>query len=222
MAGQKHMKLLLTSAGLIPEIAPYFLDLLGKKPEESKMVFIPTAANPELDRWYLNKDKLKIAQLGIIDINEVDIEKETQQSLAGKLKDADIIFVEGGNTFYLMKYARASGFGELVKEFLERGGIYVGVSAGSMIAGPNIEAANWKHADMNIVDLQDLAAMNLVPFAIAPHIDETNIEATKEEAAKVSYPVIALNDKQAILVNGDKIQIIGVGEKIVFNNPIIS
>ena len=102
MAGQKHMKLLLTSAGLIPEIAPYFLDLLGKKPEESKMVFIPTAANPELDRWYLNKDKLKIAQLGIIDINEVDIEKETQQSLAGKLKDADIIFVEGGNTFYLM------------------------------------------------------------------------------------------------------------------------
>lgn len=142
--------------------------------------------------------------------------------MAGKLKAADIIFVEGGNTFYLMKYARESGFGELVKEFLDRGGVYVGLSAGSIIAGPNIEISNWPPADSNDVDLKDLTAMNLVPFAIAPHIDETNIEATKNEAAKVSYPVIALSDKQAILVDGDKIKIIGDGEKLVFNNPIIS
>jgi dipeptidase E len=213
------MKLFLTSAGLVPEVAPDFLKLLGKPPEHVRMVFVPTAANPEFDRCYLNKDKINIAQLGITAISEVDIEKENNESLAVKLKDADIIYVEGGNTFYLLKYVRESGFAQLARRFLERGGVYVGVSAGSMIAGPNIETSNWKHADKNDVGLQDLSAMNLVPFAVAPHIDQTNIKATQEEAAKVSYPVIALSDKQAVMVDGAKTQIIGPGEKMIFNSP---
>jgi dipeptidase E len=212
------MKLLLTSVGIVPEIAQEFLALLGKKPENAKMVFIPTAANPESDRWYLNKDKINIAQLGITSIKEVDLERETRESLAQKLIGADIVYVEGGNTFYLLKYVRESGFAELIKEFLERGGVYVGVSAGSMIVGPNIETANWKHADRNIIGLEDLTAMNLVPFAIAPHIDETNIAATKAEAAKVSYPVIALSDKQAVFVDEDKIKIIGSSDGMIFNS----
>ena len=214
------MKLFLTSAGIVPETKQYLLDLVGKPLGNLKLVFIPTAANPESDRWYINKDKLKLAELGINDISEVDLEKEDKVSLVEKLKGADIIFVDGGNTFYLLKYVRESGFDVLVKEFLERGGIYIGVSAGSMVAGPNIETANWKHADKNDVGLQDLAGINLVPFVIAPHIDGTNIEATKEEAAKAGYPVIALSDKQAVLIDGDRTEIVGAGEKIVFNHPL--
>ncbi|MCU0652702.1 MAG: peptidase E [Candidatus Pacebacteria bacterium] len=215
------MKLLLTSAGLVPETKEAFVNLLGKKPEYVRLVFIPTAANPELDRWYLNKDKLRLAELGINMVNEVDIEKETKETLAPKIANADVIYVEGGNTFYLMKYARESGFETMVKEFLDKGGVYVGVSAGSMIAGINIETGNWKHADKNIVDLKDLSGMNLVNLVVAPHIDETNIEATREEAAKVAYPVVALSDKQAILVDGGKIEIIGPGDRMVFNSPKI-
>lgn len=62
--------------------------------------------------------------------------------------------------------------------------------------------------------------MNLVPFAIAPHIDQTNIEETKLEAAKVSYPVIALSDKQAVLIDNNEAKIVGVGEKTIFNTSI--
>lgn len=131
------MKLFLTSAGLVPEMVPDFLKLLGKEPESAKMVFIPAAANPELDRWYLNKDKLAIAQLGITAIDEVDLEKESRETLVQKISGADIVYVEGGNTFYLLKYVRESGFLQVIKKFLENGGVYVGVSAGSMIAGPN-------------------------------------------------------------------------------------
>jgi len=215
------MKLFLTSAGIVPETKQYLLDLIGKPLGNLKLVFIPTAANPESDRWYINKDKLRLAELGINNINEVDLEKEDKVTLSEKLKGADIIFVDGGNTFYLLKYIRESGFDVLAKDFLEGGGVYVGVSAGSIVAGPNIETSGWKHADKNDVGLLDLGAMNLVPFAIAPHIDGTNIEATKEESAKVSYPVIALTDKQAVLVNGAAItEIVGAGEKIVFNHPL--
>ena len=214
------MKLFLTSAGIASEIAPDFLRLADKKPQDMKMVFIPTAANPELDRWYLDKDKINLSQLGIVSIDEVDIEKERKESLSKKINNADIIYVEGGNTFYLLKYVRACGFNDLVNQFLERGGIYVGVSAGSIIAGLNIETAGWKHADNNIVGLHDLTSMGLVPFAITPHYCAEVSDAIKEAAAKISYPVVALTDSQAVIVNGNLTKIIGPGEKTIFNNCI--
>jgi dipeptidase E len=211
------MKLFLTSAGIIPETKDFFLKLLGKTPESAKLVFVPTAANPEMDRWYLNKDKLRLAELGINNISEVDIEKENKETLSEKLKGADIIFVDGGNTFYLLKYVRESGFDVLVNDFLERGGIYVGVSAGSVIAGINIEPSGWKHADKNIVGLKDLAGMKLVPFAITPHYGDEFTLSVKEAVEGVTYPVVALTDKQAVVVDGDNMEIVGQLDKSVFN-----
>jgi dipeptidase E len=206
------MKLFLTSAGMVPETKTGFLQLLPKKPEYMRVAFIPTAANPEQDRWYLNKSKLRFAELGIVMINEVDLEHETKDTLAPKLANADVIYVEGGNTYYLMKYVRASGFAVLVKDFLERGGVYVGSSAGSIIAGPTIETSR----DQNTVALDGSSGLGLVPFAIKPHVDETNIAAAKENAAKLNYPVVALADHQAVIVDGARTEIVGPGETITF------
>lgn len=111
---------------------------------------------------------------------------------------------------------RASGFDVLVREFLKGGGIYVGSSAGSIIAGPTVETAGWI-SDENIVNLKDLSGMNLVSFAIAPHIDETNINKTKTEAAKIGCAVAALNDRQAVVVDGSRIDIVGAGDIAVYS-----
>jgi len=210
------MKLFLTSAGLVSETSDEFLKLLSKKPEETRLCFITTASHPEENKWYVEKDKKRLSELGF-KVTELDLKEENENSLNDKLKDFDVVFVEGGNTFYLLKYVRESGFDKALKLFLDRGGIYLGVSAGSMIAGLNIESAGWKHADRNIVNLQDLTGLNLVHFVITPHIDESNIEATKECASKVNYPVIALTDKQAVLIENGTQKIVGDGEKYIFN-----
>jgi len=210
------MKLFLTSAGLVSETSDEFLKLLSKKPEETRLCFITTASHPEENKWYIEKDKKRLSELGF-KVTELDLKKENENSLSDKLKDFDVIFVEGGNTFYLLKYVRESGFDKALKSFLDKGGIYLGVSAGSMIAGLNIESARWKHADRNIVDLKNLTGLNLIHFVITPHIDESNIEATKGCASKVNYPVIALTDKQAILVVNGTQRIVGEGEKHIFN-----
>jgi len=210
------MKLFLTSAGLPPETTEAFLKLLNKKPEKTKVCFITTASHPEENKWYVEKDRERLSEMGF-KLTELDLKEENEESLKNKLINFDVIFVEGGNTFYLLKYVRESGFDKALKLFLDKGGIYLGVSAGSMITGLNIESAGWKHADRNIVDWKDLTGLNLVPFVIAPHIDETNIEATKECASKVNYPVIALSDKQAILVENGTQRIVGEGEKYIFN-----
>ena len=209
------MKLFLTSAGLPPETTDEFLKLLGKEPKKTRVCFITTASHPEENKWYVEKDRERLSEL-CFKVTELDLKDENENSLDAKLKDFDVIFVEGGNTFYLIKYVRESGFDKVLKLFLDKGGIYLGVSAGSMIVGLNIESAGWKHADRNIVDLQDLTGLNLVPFVIAPHIDESNIEAIKECASKVNYPVIALTDKQAVLIEDGTQKIVVVGEKYIF------
>jgi len=104
-----------------------------------------------------------------------------------------------------------------IRKFLDRGGIYVGASAGSLIAGLNIEPAGWQHPERNTDNLKDLTAMKLVPFVISTHTDDKNIDLIRSCASKVSYPVVALTDKQAILVENGKQRIVGVGKKHIFN-----
>ncbi len=207
------MKLFLTSAGLPPETTETFLKLLDKKPEETKFCFIATAADPEEDKWFVEKDRKRLLELGF-KITEIDLKQENEESLNKKLKDFDVVFVEGGNTFYLMKYIRESGLDKAIKLFLDRGGIYLGVSAGSYAAGPDISPAQWKHMfeDKNIVGLKDFSGMKLVNFIISPHYISEHESIINENKNKVSYPIIALTDLQAILVENDNIQFVGPGE----------
>ena len=132
----------------------------------------------------------------------------------------DIIYVNGGNTYYLLDKVRKSGFDKIIGELLDQGKIYVGVSAGSYLASPTIEAAGWKHTDpdRNVVKLKDLTALNLVPFIITAHYNRKKYRvAVSAGAAKSKYPVVALYDSQAVQVEGDKYKIVGEGKREFFN-----
>src|SRR3989344_709499 len=144
------MTLFLTSAGLPIETRDYFSLLLNKKPQKIKVAFIPTAGYPEINKSYIEEDKNKIRSLRISDIYDVDLKEESVQSLHKKLSPADVIYVTGGNTFYLLDWVKKSGFDKVVRNFVNKGKIYIGASAGSYIACPTIEQAYWKHQDKNM------------------------------------------------------------------------
>lgn len=206
------MKLFLTSVGLVPETTEAFLGLLNKKPEETRVCFITTASHPQEDKGYVEKDRERLIELGF-QVTELDLKQENKESLEEKLKNFDVVFVEGGNTFYLLKHVRESGFDKVLKSFLDKGGIYIGVSAGTYIAGPDISPTQWKHAeDKNIVGLKDLRGLGLVDFAIFSHYKPEQESIIKENKHKIPYQVIALTDSQAILIENGNIQFIGPGE----------
>lgn len=211
-------KLFLTSAGLVKETRDAFLKLLSISPNEATMAFIPTASDPEKDKGFVDKDKKLINEIGI-KLQEVDLKNENENSLLEKLSQYEVIYVEGGNTFYLLDWVRKSGFDKVLRKLTDEGKIYVGVSAGSILVGPNIELSNWKHDwDKNIVNLQDLTGLNLVPFATSPHFVEEDRALLEEKSKTISYPLVALNDTQAILVYDGNVKIVGEGEKVYFNN----
>ena len=203
--------MLLTSAGM--QVKEEILKILPKPANQIKVAYIVTAAKGEQDSSYVKEDALKMKEMGF-EVEEVDVEDKDENDLRILLSGKDVIYVQGGNTFYLMKYVKESGFDKVVKELIEKGVIYIGVSAGSYIACPTIEAANWKHADKNIVNLKDLTGMNLVPFLLSAHFNPEYAEVLKQEIAATKYPVKILDDNQAILIIDENIKLVGRGKEI--------
>jgi peptidase E len=74
-----------------------------------------------------------------------------------------------------------------------------------------------KKADSNIIGLENLNGLNLVPFLITAHFENKYSKIIKQAGKTTEYPIIALTDKQAVLVKGKQIKIIGVGKKNIFN-----
>ncbi len=208
-------KLLLTSAGT--NVKEEIIKILPKPASELKVAYIITASKPELDKNYALVDRNELLKIGF-QIEDLDIEGKNEKELRKILINKDIIYVQGGNTFYLLKAVKESGFNKVVKEMIDKGKIYIGVSAGSYIVCPTIEHAYWKHADKNIVDLKDLTALNLVPFFLTAHFEEDYRKYVELGAKKTQLPVVALSNSQAVLVEDGKWKVVGEGKKELFNN----
>lgn len=209
------MKLLLTSAGT--NVRDEILKILPKPPSKLKLAHIITASTPEPNKDYVINDKQRMLDLGF-DVEDIDIEGKNETKLRILLHDKDIICVQGGNTFYLLKHARLSGFDKVVKELVNQNKIYIGISAGSYIACPTIEQATWKHKTSGDFGITDFTALNFVPFLITAHFKEEYRPLIEKGIKTTQYPVVALSDTQAVLVENGKWKIVGEGKKEFFNN----
>ncbi len=195
------------------DVKEEILKILPKPASGTKIAHIITASKVETDLSYLEKENQIMSEVGL-DVENIDIEGKTENELRTLLKNKDVIYVQGGNTFYLLKYVRTSGFDKVVKELVDNGIIYVGVSAGSYIACPTIEMATWKHQDRNTVGLTDFTALNLVPFLLSVHYKPEYKDILKEAISKTKYPVRILTDDQALLVSNGEIKLVGKGGEI--------
>lgn len=215
------MRLLLTSGGIHESFKDDFFSLLPNKPlKEISVSYIITAAFGEKgDKSWVNLAKKDLQKLGISNIEDLDIRAKTKKELYSTLSKKDIILVNGGNTFYLLKYARESGFDKVVKQLINEGKLYIGVSAGSYIACPTIEQAYWKDTDKDFedFDLKDLTGLNLVPFLITAHFNEKYRKVIEMTAKTTRYPFVCLYDSQAVLVKDDYVKIVGERKREFYN-----
>ncbi len=141
------------------------------------------------------EDIKDLAELGL-EVEIINLENLTEPETVSAFDLFDVIYVYGGNTFHLMNEANRSGFREHILEIIKNK-LYVGVSAGSIIATPNISNAGWEPADPNTCGLVDMRGLNLVPFLVCPH---WNGEPRKEaigSALEIKY----LRDGEALAIN---------------------
>lgn len=147
------MKLFLASSNLGGDVEKAFIHFVGKDPKGMRCAFIPTAAYPETNKEWVQEVRDAVTNMGIT-FFDVDLRTENVDTLKEKLSHADMVYVNGGNAFYLLDWIRKSGFDKVIRPLLEQGLIYIGTSAGGYVAGPTIEQAYWKHQHKDIVGLK--------------------------------------------------------------------
>ena len=182
--------------------------------KDLRMAYVITASKGVTNTDYIERTRSFFKEHGY-NYEEIDLDGKSQAQLREILQRFEIIFVEGGNSFYLLKSIKESGFDTIVKELLQKGVIYMGASAGSYVACPSIEMATWKHQDKyNHYGVTDFPAMNLVPFLVTVHYKPEYDNLLREKIKKAQLPVKILTDQQALLIKNDEIHLIGDGEEI--------
>lgn len=198
------MKLLLTSQGLTTKtIKNKFFEIVGKNPKEISVAFIPTAAYPNANKPWVRQAKIEILKTGIKNIVDIDLKDYKERELYEVLRQFDVIWVNGGNTFNLLYWVRKSGFDKVVKRLLKEGKTYVGLSAGSILACPTIEVALWKGMDdSSVVKINSFEGLGLVDFHVFVHYLNKWKGLIREQKNKLNKQLILLTDKQAVTEEG--------------------
>lgn len=221
------MKLLLTSAGIHNKsIGDALVCLVGKEPSETSIAYIPTAANVEIgDKDWVIDDLVRLQkfaswkQIDIVDIAAID-----KRFWEPRLREADVLFVGGGNEYFLMYHIEKSGLREMLPALLNTR-VWVGVSAGSTVMGKMINPAVYdliysteKAPPFDRVEKY----LEYVDFGIKNHMNSENFPKASEQNLEAVAPQIAdtfyaIDDDSALQVVDRKLTVISEGKWRKFN-----
>jgi dipeptidase E len=196
----KHLVLASDLSGLLPKLK----EALGGR--KGRMLHVPTAATGE--GWLPDPaDLAKLADEGF-EIVPLELADVADRLPDDALDGFDAVYVGGGNTFFLLRHMKRTGFFDLVKTEVANGMLYVGSSAGSVVATPDIGYADMID-DRTLGDGDDVG-LSFVGFSILPHLDHESMG----EGVRAQFDgwnggqVFALEDGQAIVIDGQKIRVL--------------
>ncbi|MDN3027031.1 dipeptidase PepE [Streptomyces sp. S.PB5] len=131
------------------------------------------------------------------------------------VKDAEAIFIGGGNSFRLLKALHAQGLVPVIRDRIRGGVPYMGSSAGTNMACPTLRTTN----DMPIVQPTTFDALSLVPFQINPHyverspdsthMGETRSKRLEEFLEENDVPVVAMREGTWLRRSADRLALGG-------------
>jgi len=208
------MKLILASKEKFLLNKGYSLLDIPKK--NLKIGLINTALTPVQDQDYLEyiKEYFSKMDLSGIDYKLFDISGKTEEEIYTFFKDRNVIQVNGGNLFFLIKKIRESKFDLILESLLKKGLYYIGCSAGTYLMTPTIEVAGWKKS-RNRFGVEDFTALDYVPFLIKCHYTDDKKNEILNKIDSLKYPLRILRDDQCFLIEDNKIQFIGNNEEVI-------
>ena len=199
------MKLYLSSMPL--KTKDELLKLIGKQSNLS-VVLVPTA-------WGTYPEERRTAEVGkCVELFKsygfttslLDLTVANKQTIEDMLKGKDLVWVMGGNTFYLNLYLHTSGFSEVIKKHLGDGLVYGGDSAGAVVAGSTLHGVE-RLDDPNDSPEVIWEGLRLVDYGVIPHWGYEKygeyLDKAKQEMEKFTKVITIDNDK-ALVINGSE------------------
>ncbi|MGC6404844.1 peptidase E [Bisgaard Taxon 45] len=191
-------------ASSFADVFDLFLDVAGDI-QNKRITFIPTASNVEDVTFYVDDARNAFLKQGA-HLDELDLSTANLAEIRDKLAKNEMIYVSGGNTFFLLQELTRTGAAPLIQQHIQAGKMYIGESAGAMITAPNIEYAKYMDNPDQAPTLSDFTALNLVDFYVVPHYtDFPFVEATQKiiDTYSTTLPLQPIDNQQAILVNNE-------------------
>ena len=177
-------KILLTSAGFEnKQIGQKFVDLLDTPVVDAKILFIPTAAINVGQLWYVGKCIEELYQCGLTEANLILYNLDRHMPYS-ELGNYDAIYFTGGSPKHLLNKVKEADFVPVLIQFVDDGGVYVGVSAGSILAS-DINLVNCK---FDGIHCQDGSPTGPIDLSVCPDIRLTDSQA------------LLINDNESIII----------------------
>jgi dipeptidase E len=175
----------------------------------ARALFIPTASSDSIEYW----EEFRAVYAETLDCT-CDVlwllgDRPAKAAVARAVRDADIVYVGGGNTLKMMRLWRRLGVDRLLTQARKRGAVLCGVSAGAncWFRWSNSDSMKFYHPeDWTWIRVTGLA---FLPAACCPHYHGEQREASFTEMIRKHGGVgIALNDNAALQVVGDQCRLL--------------
>ncbi len=202
------MKLFLSSHGIAEEQKDSFSQLVRKDIADISFALIENAADPypEERKGFVYSTRELLGSYGM-KIEQIDLAeyKGKTKELQNVLKMSDVVWVGGGNTFYIRWLMKETGFDTIIKKLCEDGLVYAGGSAGAIVATRTL-----KHFDL--IDTPEMSpeliyeGLGLSELTILPHWGtekfQEGLDKIKTLYEAEGQQVITISDGQAVVING--------------------
>lgn len=214
-----NRKLVLYSDQMIPETAAIdqrMLSLIGK--DYPTIGYMPSSSDPE--HFFFNQIWAYYAALGASVEIYLELDMSFSEETLPALLSCDAIHLSGGNTFYFLRGLKQRAMPPVLRDYVARGGVLIGVSAGAILMTPNISSAALC-GDETVEGLNDLSALSLVDFQFLPHFQPDKACALEVAAhqSQVHSPLYACPDGGGIVVDGTNVEFFGAVQK--FENGLL-
>lgn len=181
--------------------------------KNNKLVFIMTAAEKERgDKSWEARDRRALVMAGF-NVTDYTITGKNRRQLETDLSKFKFIYLSGGNTGYLLGQSQKGGFASLIKELiLKKNKIYIGTSAGSIIAGPRLP----DYFSDEYKRLKNQNCYNFVNFTVLPHWGSEHFKKKyfggrmKMVYKEKQVPLLLLTDNQYVHIYNNNAQIVEV------------
>jgi dipeptidase E len=191
-------RLLLASRG-IPDLAA----IAGVRGRSA--VLVPDAADPLGDPRIPAEVERELRLAGY-EPTRLALRASTVEEVRSAVVGADVVAVSGGDPFHLLALARSVAFGDAVRAALARGTVYLGYSAGAMLAGPTLEPLCMTSPFSPPPGLE-LTGLGLVDALVLPHDDQPG-RHERHQAAQDAFgarvELVPLRDGDVLLYDNGR------------------
>ncbi|MBO5327988.1 MAG: Type 1 glutamine amidotransferase-like domain-containing protein [Clostridia bacterium] len=166
-------------------------------------LFIPTASHDYMP-YYNTFHKVYTGVFNIKTDVALTVFKETDyEKLKGKFLKADVIYVGGGDTVFMLEHWQNSGMLPLILDAYERGVIIAGLSAGAICWFERMFTDTSKTLNGEVYSLYN--ALGVIKGVATPHYNSRGAAFDNEVVEKNMQKAFAMEDLSAIVIKNGEI-----------------